>query len=49
MPIYINKEDISQYTNLTLAATDWHTITQEQINQLKLIVVFVLVQKYLKL
>ena len=33
MPTFINKEDIAQYIDKPIAPTDWHTITQDQINQ----------------
>lgn len=33
MPTFINKEDIAQYINKVIEPTDWHTITQDQINQ----------------
>jgi len=33
MPTFIQKADIAQHINKPLAPTDWHTITQEQINQ----------------
>ncbi len=33
MPTFIQKADIAQHINKPLEPTDWHTITQEQINQ----------------
>ncbi|MEZ9370188.1 MaoC family dehydratase [Shewanella sp. 10N.286.52.B9] len=33
MPTVINREDIGKYIGFQAEATDWHTITQEQINQ----------------
>lgn len=33
MPTTINRNDITQYINFETEPTDWHQVTQEQINQ----------------
>lgn len=33
MPTIIKREDIENYINFQAEPTDWHTVTQEQINQ----------------
>jgi len=33
MPTFIKKEEFAQYIDKPITPTDWHTITQDQINQ----------------